>query len=91
MSPDPVEKRLLNGVASKKYKKTEKGRLKHLESRKRFNEKRPHYGAEWNLKKKYGITLDDYNKMFSKQKGKCAICDRHQLELGKDYAWTIIM
>jgi len=28
------------------------------------------------LKLKYGMTLKDYDKMFSKQKGKCAICTR---------------
>ena len=33
------------------------------------------------LKYEYGITLDDYNKMFNEQEGKCAICQRHQNEL----------
>ena len=27
------------------------------------------------LKKAYGITLDDYNKLLSKQKNKCSICE----------------
>ncbi|MCL4418470.1 endonuclease VII domain-containing protein [Patescibacteria group bacterium] len=35
------------------------------------------------LKYEYGITLDDYNKMFNAQGGKCAICQRHQNELKK--------
>ena len=26
------------------------------------------------LKRRYGITIDDYEEMFSKQNGKCAIC-----------------
>jgi hypothetical protein len=30
------------------------------------------YGED--LKKHYGITLEDYNEMFSAQDGKCAIC-----------------
>ncbi len=30
--------------------------------------------------KQYGITLDDYNRMFIEQKGCCAICGRHQSE-----------
>ena len=29
-----------------------------------------------NLKKAYGITLEDYNKMFKQQHGKCAVCDK---------------
>lgn len=33
------------------------------------------------LKKRYGITTVDYNKMFEKQQGCCAICGKHQSEL----------
>lgn len=29
----------------------------------------------------YGITLADYNAMFDKQKGKCAICKTHQMNI----------
>ncbi len=29
---------------------------------------------EWQLKKKYGISLDDYAQMFQDQNGRCAIC-----------------
>jgi hypothetical protein len=32
-------------------------------------------------KVKYGITIDDYNKMFKQQEGKCDICKRHQNDL----------
>jgi DNA-directed RNA polymerase subunit RPC12/RpoP len=28
----------------------------------------------WHIKKKYGIEIDDYLKLYKKQKGKCAIC-----------------
>lgn len=30
------------------------------------------------LKRNFGITPEQYNKMFSEQNGCCAICDRHQ-------------
>jgi len=30
---------------------------------------------------RYGMTLDDYNDMFDKQNGRCAICDTHQMKL----------
>lgn len=38
------------------------------------------YQQSWNLKRKFGLTSQDYNRMFEKQKGCCAICGRHQSE-----------
>jgi len=44
-------------------------------------------------RKKYGITLADYDRMLSEQKECCAICDRHQsgfakrLHVDHDHAW----
>ena len=32
---------------------------------------------------KYGITMKEYNKIFSQQKGNCAICGTHQSQLTK--------
>lgn len=36
---------------------------------------------QWNLKSKYGITIEEYNEMFQDQCGCCAICNIHQSEL----------
>ncbi len=36
---------------------------------------------DWKYKQKYGISLEDYNKMFQEQNGCCAICKTHQAEL----------
>jgi len=33
------------------------------------------------LKTKYGLSIQEYNKMFEKQEGCCAICKRHQSSL----------
>ena len=35
------------------------------------------------LKKRYGITFEQYSEMFKKQEGKCAICKTHEKELNK--------
>jgi len=34
-------------------------------------------------RRKYGITLEDYNKLYSNQNGCCSICHRPQFELEK--------
>jgi hypothetical protein len=38
---------------------------------------------DYKLRKKYGITLDDYNILFNQQEGKCKICGTHQDDLDK--------
>lgn len=35
----------------------------------------------YRLKTRYGITLEQYNELFTKQEGRCAVCKRHQSEL----------
>lgn len=35
------------------------------------------------LRRYYGITLEEYNKMFEEQNGKCYICDKTPQEAGK--------
>ena len=38
------------------------------------------------LKKLYGITLDEYNTLYELQDGKCAICGKHNSEFTKSLA-----
>ena len=52
-----------------------------LARNKKYNKENPDKRKSAILKYEYGITLDDYNKMFNEQEGKCAICQRHQNEL----------
>lgn len=38
---------------------------------------------KWVLKAQYGLTIDDYNKMYLSQNGSCFICLRHSTEFPK--------
>lgn len=42
----------------------------------KHREKYKAYMREYNLRKKYGIGVEDYNKMLSEQGGHCALCER---------------
>lgn len=35
------------------------------------------HGRDQNLQKRYGIGVEEYQAMYEKQEGKCAICDKH--------------
>lgn len=40
----------------------------------------------YNLKREYGLSLDQYDELLERQKGCCAICGRHQSGLNKTLA-----
>ncbi len=63
----------------KKYYQKNKDKIN--EKMKKYNKENPEKRKNAILKNVYGITLDQYNQMFEKQKGKCAICKRHQKDL----------
>lgn len=46
----------------------------------RIDTDRDHY-RRYELKRKYGITVDEYNQMFADHDGRCAICARHVSEI----------
>jgi hypothetical protein len=59
----PVSKRSIRCiVCSRKYRKENKVIGKE-------------YLREWTLKKKYGISTEEFNEMFNELQGKCEICD----------------
>lgn len=43
----------------------------------------PKHHRKHDLKRRYGIDEKQYNELFQKQKGFCAICNRHQSNLEK--------
>lgn len=41
------------------------------------------------LKKKYNLTVSDYNKMLEEQSGCCALCLRHQSNFKRGYSLAV--
>ena len=41
---------------------------------------------KYHLKRKYGITPEQYNQMFDEQNGCCAICGKHQSEFKRIFS-----
>ena len=68
---------------SRRYylKYSKKLRIKAKKDYIKYKHRFTDYRRKSAYKIKYGITLDDYNKMFKEQKGRCAICERHQNDL----------
>jgi hypothetical protein len=59
---------------------------KHRAASKEFRAKRPVYQRAYYFERQYGITVEDYNRMFEEQGGRCKICETHQSELSKALA-----
>lgn len=65
----------------KDYYKVNKDKVKqYIQTYSRSN---PDVQRKTQYKRKFGITLEDYDKMLVEQKEKCCICDKHQSELNK--------
>lgn len=62
------------------YQKTKAHRVEYA---KQYRKKYPERTRATNLKMKYGITQNDYEKMLYNQEHKCAICSRNMNEYGK--------
>ena len=77
-------------MSSKEYLRQWKQKNKDKIAQYRKNEqKHPNYAnriKQANLRKSFGMTLEQYNKLFEKQDGKCACCGVHQLELDRALA-----
>jgi hypothetical protein len=43
---------------------------------KKWREKNPEADVRKHLRRKYGMTLEQYNMLFEKQKGLCALCSK---------------
>ena len=72
-------------LKKKEYNKRyyQKNREQILKYKKEYSKLNSDKIKSTNLKTKYGITLEEYNELFSLQRGKCAICNIHQSDLGR--------
>lgn len=52
----------------------------------RSSEDKKHKAREYRLKKKFNITIEEYDKMLSTQEYRCAICKAHQDNYKKRFA-----
>ncbi len=60
----------------KKWRKTKIGKETTDKNKKKYRESEhgKRKAREFNLRKKYSMTLEDYDNMFEEQNGVCAIC-----------------
>lgn len=55
---------------------------KHL-NKEKVQEYQSEYSRNWNLVSKYGITVEDYDRMFCEQNGVCKICSKPETKTNK--------
>lgn len=73
---------LYDNEAMAKYRTPEKRK----EYREKNKEAKRAYGKQWDLKRKFGIGLDEYNSLLESQKYKCAICETGACTSGREFA-----
>ena len=59
-------------IAQKKWRAKNKDKVR--ENHKRWRKSHPEHERSKSYKRRYGISIDEYNKMLLSQSGKCLIC-----------------
>lgn len=65
----------------KKHRETGGGRKKNTEGQRRYRKTDTYRNTR--LLRLYGITLEEWQILYDKQKGCCIVCEKHQAELTK--------
>ena len=80
-------------VHSRNYRAAHKEELAERQRRK-WKAKQPACRArifrQWHLQSKYGISLDDYDRLFKRQRGRCRICGVKKRKLYVDHKGKIV-
>lgn len=71
---------------TKEWRRKNKKRVIEYETFHRDKTKAKRNALKSNLKLKYGITIEEYDDMYVKQNGKCAICGVSETELKIKFA-----
>lgn len=58
----------------KQYRQEEQAKIKERASGQRWYKRNPDIAKNAHLKRKFNISIEDYNKMLTDQNGTCAIC-----------------
>jgi hypothetical protein len=77
-------------VAKKKYYDSIKNTPEFIEKRRlnKLKGRNKEVERDYSYRVKYGITLKDYNEMYTNQEGKCKICNLHYDKLNVDHCHT---
>lgn len=60
------------------YSSTEEVKIKRKKYKSKYKKLNKHVERRYKLKSKYGLSPEDYDKLFIKQNGSCKICEKHQ-------------
>lgn len=69
---NPKERRACSRRSSRRWRIAH--REAHRATVRQWRKKHPNYEFERRLRREFGILLEDYQRLFSNQKGVCAIC-----------------
>lgn len=80
--PEKIRK-WANDWFKKNYRENEEFRKRRLAYHKNYYKNNPRLSDGYNLRTRYGITVNDYDILLEKQNNSCAICGKHVSKLSR--------